>query len=42
MIRKILSYWRIRNLALTLAYEKTGFISKLGTKLFLYIDRVGE
>ena len=27
MIRKILSYWRIRNLALSLAYEKTGFIN---------------
>tara|TARA_R100000988_G_scaffold36693_2_gene18460 strand:- start:45 stop:173 length:129 start_codon:yes stop_codon:yes gene_type:complete len=42
MVRKILSHWRIRNLALTLAYEKTGIISKLGTKLFIYIDRVGE
>ena len=42
MLRKILSYWRIRNLVLTLAYEKTGILGKLATKLFMWIDRVGE
>lgn len=42
MLRKILSYYRIRNLALELAYGKTGLLGKLGYKLWKYIDRVGE
>jgi len=42
MIRKILSYWRIRNLALELAYGKSGLLGKLGFKLWKYIDRPGE
>ena len=41
-MRKILSYWRIRNLILTLLYQsKSAFVSKIAFKLWLYVDEVG-
>jgi len=41
-MRKILSYWRIRNLILALLYQsKSEFVSKIAFKLWLYVDEVG-
>ena len=42
MIRRILSYWRIRNLILALLYQrKSKFVSRIAFKLWLYVDEVG-
>ena len=42
LLRKILSYWRIRNYVLELAYSKKGIVGKYASRLFRWIDRVGE
>ena len=42
MMRRILSYWRIRNLILTLMYQsRSEFVSDIAFKLFKYVDEVG-
>ena len=42
MIRRILSYWRIRNLILTLLYQsRSRFVSRIAFKLWKYVDEVG-
>ena len=42
IMRKILSYWRIRNLILSLLYQrKSKFVSGIAFKLWLYVDEVG-
>ena len=41
-MRKILSYWRIRNLILALLYQnKSKFVSGIAFKLWLHVDEVG-
>jgi len=41
-MRKILSYWRIRNLILALLYQsKSKFVSRIAFKLWVYVDEVG-